>query len=118
MNTTVRVYRRTCRNCGAAFTGLAQSRFCPGCRAPRCQSCGCAVSRSNRSERPRLLCGPCAVAARAGPEGGCPLGHPRLLPCEPTSARPGSPEKARILEARFAAGQELWNAADVGAGDE
>jgi hypothetical protein len=43
------------------------------------------------------------------------LGHqvePRLQECKPTRAEPGSAEKIAILEARFAAGQALWNEDD------
>jgi hypothetical protein len=38
--------------------------------------------------------------------------EPVLRPCQPTEAKPGSPEKIAILEARFAAGQALWNEDD------
>lgn len=79
-----------------------------------CRHClRCPVSR------PRGLCWSCfyrpGVRERYPPQGpairGLGTGR-RRLPCEPTEAWPGSPEKIRVLMDRAARGEELFHEND------
>ncbi len=73
----------------------------------------------NQVSRPRGLCWSCfyspGVRERYPPAGsnrGPGIGRKRL-PCEPTYAPPGSPEKIRVLMDRAARGQELFHMEDA-----
>lgn len=72
--------------------------------------------------RPRGLCTPCSsdpeiralypsthICARSGVGNFCGQG----LPCEPTDALPGTPEKVAVLELRALLGQQLWHPLDA-----
>lgn len=74
----------------------------------------------NRVTRSRGLCWSCfyhpGVRERypPDPKRRCGLGMGRKrLPCEPTHALPGSPEKIRVLMERAARGQELFHEHDA-----
>jgi hypothetical protein len=68
--------------------------------------------------RPRGLCWPCfenedvrrSVTLQCNR--GITTGHGRL-PAEPTQARPGSPEKMRVLEQRAERGEALFHPLDA-----
>src|SRR6185295_13866424 len=72
----------------------------------------------NPVTRSRGLCGSCfyspGVRERYPPllRGGHGMGRKRL-PCEPTDALPGTPEKIRVLMDRAARGQELFHDEDA-----
>ena len=72
----------------------------------------------NRASRPRGLCWSCfyspGVRERYPPCHRRGTGSSRKrLPCEPTDAIPGSPEKIRVLMDRVARGQELFHDDDA-----
>ena len=74
----------------------------------------------NPVNRPRGLCWSCfyspgvreryppAASANRGLGKGC-----KRLPCDPTGAVPGSPEKIRVLMDRAARGEELFHEEDA-----
>lgn len=90
----------------------------PAARAVRvCRHC-----RTRIKSRPRGLCHVCfsdeAVRVLYPPKPGVYLrGRVGLQPPhawpDPTAAKPGSPDKVAVLEARAAAGQSLWHPADA-----
>jgi hypothetical protein len=83
-----------------------------------CRNCG-----RDRVNRPRGLCWTCYYTpgvreqypstSRFGRRGVREFNGLAALPCRPTAAPPGSPEKVAVLEERAQKGQALWHPADA-----
>lgn len=84
---------------------LVKGRLCKRCRAPalpKCKECGEVCWRIGG------VCYGCSPATGDSPS--------VILPTReatPTKARPGTPEKCRELERRYANAERLWSREDV-----
>ena len=114
--------RYACVRCGTKRMKFAGT-ICPACSgvpysAPAhfaaCRECG-----NVRRLRPRLLCPRCyenpAVRAKYPPlsTDNCGRNAAGPVPAAATSFEPGTPEKVAVLEARVAAGEQLWHPKDA-----
>lgn len=82
-----------------------------------CRHCGC-----QKASRPRGLCWRCfdvpgirnlyPSTSKYARRGLVCEDNPQLRPPQPTSARPGSPEKLAVLEQRAECGEALWHPED------
>ena len=80
----------------------------------------CRHCKARNVNRPRMLCWACfytpgvrdlyPITSKYGRRG---TPNRSGVPCEPTAALPGTPEKAAVVERRPHAGQELWHPGDA-----